>query len=138
MRPSSPRYSANRATVFLVILGTLAILYQLVAHFPAVTSNIGSALQHALPSAASSNFCTKEIGEGVCCELFLGAEPCADECRKEYVDRETFTLTKEYDECADQCLVMYKSTCGEAEGKTDDHAEEREPTVLKGMDTATP
>ncbi|KAF2182067.1 hypothetical protein K469DRAFT_498837, partial [Zopfia rhizophila CBS 207.26] len=73
-----------------------------------ITSSITSSLQKSFPP---SNFCTKDVGHGVCCKLHLKAEPCLDECRSTYVDRETLTLTKEYDECSDKCLAVYKSTC---------------------------
>jgi hypothetical protein len=96
--------------VFLLFLGTLAMLYHLV---PLITTSIPQRLH--LPHLSSS--CTKDIGEGLCCDLFLGAEPCVEACREKFVDRETFTLTNEYDECSDRCLVLYKGSCAAKEGE---------------------
>ncbi|KAF2867771.1 hypothetical protein BDV95DRAFT_610675 [Massariosphaeria phaeospora] len=73
-----------------------------------LTPLVRSGLRKAFPP---ESFCTKEIGEGNCCDLYMAAEPCVDECRKSFVDRQTFQLTKEYDVCADKCLVRYRAAC---------------------------
>jgi len=97
--------------IFLLFLGTLALLSQLL---PPLTRNLSSQIRQ-LPHFTSP--CTSEIGAGLCCDLFLGAEPCVEQCREKYVDRETFTLTNEYDECADRCLIAYKGSCVGREGE---------------------
>ncbi|KAF2678638.1 hypothetical protein K458DRAFT_408702 [Lentithecium fluviatile CBS 122367] len=99
--------------VFLLFLGTLAMLYQFV---PLITSSLSTSLRN-LPIPHLSSSCTKDIGDGLCCDLFLGAEPCIEQCREKFVDRETWTLTNEYDECADRCLVVYKGSCAGREGE---------------------
>ncbi|KAF2710010.1 hypothetical protein K504DRAFT_454377 [Pleomassaria siparia CBS 279.74] len=98
--------------VVLVVFAIVATYYKILPTFFSAPSSLINSLS-TLPSLTTPpSFCTKEIGEGVCCELHLGAEPCLDECRKNFMDRQSFALTKEYDECADQCLVMYRTTCG--------------------------
>jgi hypothetical protein len=96
--------------VFLLFLGTLALLTQLL---PPLTRTLAPHL--SLPHFSSA--CTSEIGAGLCCDLLLGAEPCVEQCREKHLDRETFTLTNEYDECADRCLIVYKGSCEGREGE---------------------
>lgn len=60
---------------------------------------------------SKGSFCTQDIGDAQCCTLYIAAAPCVDECRKQHVDRATFTLTKEYEECADVCLAAYTAIC---------------------------
>lgn len=103
----SPR---SHITAFLVALGLLAFCYNLLATFPSLTSGIRTTLQHALPK---DNFCTKDIGQGACCDLFVAAEPCIEACREEHMDRETFALTQEYDVCQEQCLAAYTRQCAD-------------------------
>jgi hypothetical protein len=99
--------------VVLLCLALTVTYYKVIPSFSSTTDYIVSSIESSLQSSpSSSSFCTKEIGEVVCCDLHLGAEPCLDECRKTFVDRQTFQLTKEYEECADQCLTMYHATCG--------------------------
>ncbi|OAL44432.1 hypothetical protein IQ07DRAFT_604808 [Pyrenochaeta sp. DS3sAY3a] len=62
-------------------------------------------------SQHQTSLCTKEIGSSGCCALYLDAAPCLDECRKEYVDRETLVLTAEYEGCAGTCLARYEDVC---------------------------
>ncbi|KAK3209780.1 hypothetical protein GRF29_44g650499 [Pseudopithomyces chartarum] len=102
------RSSRTPITVFLVVLGLLALCYNLLATFPSLTTSLKTSLQAALPQ---DNFCTKDIGQGVCCDVFMAAEPCVEQCREDFVDRETFELTQEYDMCAAQCLAEYTSAC---------------------------
>lgn len=52
-----------------------------------------------------------------------------EECRRNHLDRETLTLTKEFEDCSDQCMIVYKSTCTKGEGSksvvnSDDFARE--------------
>ena len=110
--PTTSRMQTSRPflPIFILFLGTLALLTQLL---PPVTRSIGTRLQ--LPHFTSP--CTSDIGAGLCCELFLGAEPCVEQCREKHLDRETFTLTNEYDECADRCLIAYKGSCVGKEGE---------------------
>lgn len=106
----SPQHSIIIVLLFIALAATY---YKVIPYFSSTTDYIVSSIESSLQTSLSSpSFCTKEIGEGVCCDLHLGAEPCLDECRKTYVDRQSFQLTKEYDECADTCLVMYRATCG--------------------------
>ncbi|KAF2005691.1 hypothetical protein P154DRAFT_413852, partial [Amniculicola lignicola CBS 123094] len=68
-------------------------------------------------SIRPSGLCTQDISEGVCCDLYQAAEPCQDECRKTWVDRETMRLTKEWDVCQEKCLMAYEGTCGDGKEK---------------------
>jgi hypothetical protein len=52
------------------------------------------------------------IGDGQCCALFMKAAPCVEECRKQFVDREMFTLTLEYEECSETCLRNWEGCNG--------------------------
>ena len=101
-------------TILLVALGALAFFYQLLSAFPSLSSNLRTTLQHALPA---SNYCTKDIGEGVCCDLFMAAEPCVEDCREQHMDRETFALTQEFDACSTQCMTAYRAECGDDEAR---------------------
>ncbi|KAF1359645.1 hypothetical protein EJ07DRAFT_41150, partial [Lizonia empirigonia] len=84
----------------LFILCVPVFLYQLVPAFTQSTDTlIDSVVNHF-----QENRCTAEIGDAQCCALFMEAAPCVEECRKQFVDRETFMLTLEYDECTDTCL----------------------------------
>jgi hypothetical protein len=94
--------------LFLLFLGTLALLSQLL---PSLTQSLTPYL------ASTSSHCTSEIGQGLCCDLFMAAEPCVEQCREKHLDRETFTLTNEYDECSDRCYVGYKGSCEGMEGE---------------------
>lgn len=105
-------------TAFLVFLGLLALCYNILATFPSLTSDLRTTLQHALPK---DSYCTKDIGEGVCCDLFMAAGPCVEACREDHIDRETFALTEEFEVCQEQCLVSYTKQCtddGATEGST--------------------
>jgi hypothetical protein len=107
------KHSHPSVLVILLCVALAATYYKVIPYFGSTTDYIVSSIESSLQSSLSSpSFCTKEIGEGVCCDLHLGAEPCLDECRKTFVDRQTFQLTNEYEECADQCLIMYRATCG--------------------------
>lgn len=70
-----------------------------------------SKLQLQNTISQSKTFCTKEIGNAACCNLYLSAEPCVDECRKNFLDRDTWQPTKEYDECESMCRSVYSVTC---------------------------
>jgi hypothetical protein len=86
--------------VLLFILCVPIFLYQLVPAFTQSTDTlISKGLTHFYEQP-----CTVDIGDAQCCSLFTQATPCVEECRKEFVDRETFTLTLEYEACADTCL----------------------------------
>lgn len=110
---STMKTSHPSVLVILLCLALATTYYKVIPHFSKTADYIVSSIESSLQSSLSSpSFCTKEIGEGVCCDLHLGAEPCLDECRKAFMDRQTFQLTQEYEECADQCLVMYRASCG--------------------------
>ncbi|OAK95398.1 hypothetical protein IQ06DRAFT_352432 [Phaeosphaeriaceae sp. SRC1lsM3a] len=111
--PSTPRKStASRykhiLATFLLILCIPIAIYQLVPRFTHATDEIVDSL---IEHIRGPEMCTSEIGNAHCCALFLDAAPCVDECRKQHVDRVTYMLTKEYDECADTCLAGYNSEC---------------------------
>lgn len=106
-------------TAIIICLGIAAFFYSVLPRFTSATDYFTSRLADKIHSShpdSKASFCTEEIGEGLCCDLYLGAEPCVDECRKNYVDRETFTLTKEFDECRDHCLTVYQETCRKENG----------------------
>ncbi|KAF1951205.1 hypothetical protein CC80DRAFT_553584 [Byssothecium circinans] len=107
---STSRFSRSPVTILLILLGSLAIIYQLFATFPSLATTLYGSLPTSSPSS-----CTKDIGGGRCCALFLDAEPCVEECRRGFVDRETFFLTEGFEGCADECLVEYAGSC-EGEG----------------------
>ncbi|KAF2658661.1 hypothetical protein K491DRAFT_676252 [Lophiostoma macrostomum CBS 122681] len=99
-------------TAILLFLGLAAFFYRILPNFTSATDAITSAITSSLRQSISPpSFCTKDVGEGLCCELHLAAEPCIDECRKAFLDRQTFQPTKEYSSCADECLVVYHTTC---------------------------
>lgn len=86
-------------------------LYQLVPAFTQSTDNlITIVIDHF-----REGHCTTDIGDAQCCALYMEATPCVDECRKRFVDRETFTLTLEYDECADTCMRSWEGCSGAQE-----------------------
>lgn len=99
-------------TTLLICLCILVFFYQLVPSFTEATDEIvGLVTDHFNLRPAGSDSCTKEVGSAQCCGLFLAAAPCLEQCRKLHIDRETLSLTLEYDECASQCLVEYHTTC---------------------------
>jgi hypothetical protein len=98
--------------VLILLLGITALLYQAIPAFHLSTTHITVTVASVFSKHLShSSLCTKAVGDSTCCALHLQAEPCLDECRKAFMDRETFEPTREYDECADQCLVVYQSIC---------------------------
>jgi hypothetical protein len=101
-------------SAILLILCIPIFLYHLVPTFTHATDDIMITFTTRLRGQSSQ--CTSEVGSAFCCTLFLNAAPCVDECRKIHVDRVTWMLTKEYDECADTCLATYQGSCGTAEG----------------------
>jgi hypothetical protein len=102
------------SSTILLILCILAFFYHLVPTFTNATDDIMTSLTTRLRGQSSQ--CTSEVGSANCCTLFLDAAPCVDECRKTHVDRVTWMLTKEYDDCTDICLATYYGSCGRAEG----------------------
>jgi hypothetical protein len=111
-RPTTTRYTP-RYRPLLTILFLLCIpifIYQLIPTFTHTTDTAIDALLSKIRTPAS--FCTKDIGDAHCCELYLAAAPCQDECRNRHVDRETLVLTAQYDDCASGCLASYEKICG--------------------------
>jgi len=49
----------------------------------------------------------------------MKATPCVEECRKQFIDRETFTVTLEYDECANKCMRDWSGCNGVQRKRTD-------------------
>ena len=114
-RPYSPRSRSRSILVILLfILCVPVFLYQLV---PAFTRSTDTIIENVVAHFWETP-CTSDIGDGQCCALFMKATPCVEECRKRFVDRETFTLTLEYDECADTCLRDWQG----CNGVSRDHA----------------
>jgi hypothetical protein len=108
---STPRYRIILATCLFVLCIPI-FFYRLVPSFThASDAFIADVTSRIRAQSSSGGFCTKEIGNAQCCALYLAASPCVDECMKQHVDRLTFTLTQEYDECADTCLATYSETC---------------------------
>lgn len=98
---------------FLVILSLPSLSYHFSQSFRAATdATVSSILSRLHSQMSSSDMCTKQIGSGHCCSIYMDAMPCVDECSKRHVDRETLRLTLEYDECAEVCLVSYEGLCG--------------------------
>lgn len=117
--PSTCRYSPRYRPILAGLLIFLCIpifFYHLV---PAVTTAtdkvIYSLSSQVFGQTSRGEFCTTEVGDAYCCQLYLDATPCVDECRKQHVDRETLSLTLEYDQCADKCMVIYSDVCEQAE-----------------------
>ncbi|XPS78814.1 hypothetical protein M3J07_010825 [Ascochyta lentis] len=110
--PSSTRSRTRSVlTTILFILCVPIFLYQLVPAFTLSTDNlVESVVAHLRESQ-----CTADIGDAHCCALFMKATPCVEECRRHFVDRETFTLTREYDDCADTCLRSWEGCNGAQE-----------------------
>jgi hypothetical protein len=110
---STSRYRSILITVLFVLCIPI-FFYQLIPSFTHASDAFISDLATRIRSQAS--FCTKDVGDAQCCAMYLTAAPCVDECRKQYVNRITYKLTLEYEECADVCLVEYSGACGRAEG----------------------
>ncbi|KAH6625320.1 hypothetical protein C7974DRAFT_312773 [Boeremia exigua] len=101
VRPSSTRSRPRALLVTLLFALCVPIfLYQLV---PAFTQSTDTLIDKILAHFEDFH-CTADIGDAQCCALFMKATPCVEECRTQFIDRETFTATIEYDECADTCL----------------------------------
>jgi hypothetical protein len=117
MRPTTrsqcrytPRYRAILPTL-LFLLCIPIFFYQLVPRFTHATDGIILSLTNGLHPQSTSTFCTKQVGTPHCCAVYLAAAPCLDECTKQHMDRVTFSITAQYDDCADECLVEYNGTC---------------------------
>jgi hypothetical protein len=112
--PKAPRPSHFWVVPILLFLGLMAFLYEDMPFFSSTTEYITSSIELSLQKYYPlPSFCTETIGEEICCQLRLEAEPCLDECRKLYTNRQTFEPTKSSAECEAQCLVVYQITCGE-------------------------
>ncbi|KAF2818669.1 hypothetical protein CC86DRAFT_388789 [Ophiobolus disseminans] len=116
---SSTTATSSYRPILIKILFILCIpifFYHLVPGFSAASGAFISDLTSRIRAHTSSEgYCTTEIGDAQCCTLYLDAAPCVDECRKQHVDRVTFTLTKEYEVCADTCLGTYAAACQKVE-----------------------
>lgn len=108
---TTSRYRSILATLLFIICVPIS-LYRLIPSFREASDPFISDMATRIQAQTSGGgFCTKEIGGAQCCALYLDAAPCVDECRKQHVDRVTFTLTRKYDECVDVCLATYTATC---------------------------
>ncbi|KAF2026436.1 hypothetical protein EK21DRAFT_74216 [Setomelanomma holmii] len=116
---STPQKSRYRPviTTFLLLLCIPIFFYHLVPSFTHATDDFMASITTRIRGQKTSRgeFCTKKIGDAQCCNLYLDASPCIDECRKQHVDRVSYILTKEYDQCADRCLATYNSVCQRAD-----------------------
>jgi hypothetical protein len=111
-KTSAPSRTRPILAAILLVLCVPIFFYHLVPSFTHATDDFLSVLTMQLRGQASrADFCTSEVGSTHCCSLFLDAAPCLDECRKQYVDKVAYMLTKEYDECSDKCLVHYNAAC---------------------------
>ncbi|PSN59448.1 hypothetical protein BS50DRAFT_640996 [Corynespora cassiicola Philippines] len=103
-------------TALLVFLGLVAFFFKVLPGYTTATDSILTSLASKLhESISAQSMCTEDVGIGHCCEIYSAAEPCLDECRKNHLDRQTFALTKEYDQCASTCLGVYRATCKKEE-----------------------
>jgi hypothetical protein len=104
--------SRTRSTIasILILLCVPMFFYHLVPSFTHATDEFITIITSTMRGQSSQ--CTREIGSTYCCTLFMESAPCVDECRREHVDRVTWILTEEYDECANTCLVRYEESCG--------------------------
>jgi len=110
----TPRYRAILPTL-LILLCIPIFFYQLVPKYTHATDDFISSLTNTLRPQSTSTFCTKEVGTPHCCAVYLAAAPCLDECRKQHMDRETLSVTAQYESCADECLAEYQDTCKKAQ-----------------------
>lgn len=100
----------------LTVLCLPIFFYHLVPSFTHATDDFMDSIStRILRQQLGSDFCTSDVGSPQCCLVYLDAQPCLDECQKQHIDRVSFALTREYDECADQCLVKYNTQCQRAE-----------------------
>jgi hypothetical protein len=98
--PSTAPHRYRSIIISLLLLLCIPIfVYHIVPGFTRATDEL---LEDLATRIRGDGFCTKEVGSRQCCALFLEAAPCVDECRKKYVDRETWMLTREYEECAEK------------------------------------
>jgi len=109
--PASSRYRPVITTLLLVVCIPI-FFYHIVPTFTHTTDDFISVLAMRLRGPSSrAALCTSEVGSAYCCNLFLTASPCVDECRKQHLDRVTYVITEEYDVCADNCLAQYTAAC---------------------------
>ncbi|KAH4347144.1 hypothetical protein HBH98_102650 [Parastagonospora nodorum] len=114
LHSSNPASSRHRPaiTTLLLVLCVPIFFYHIVPTFTHTTDDFMSILAVRLRGPSSrAALCTSEVGSAYCCDLFLNASPCVDECRKQHLDRVTYMITEEYDVCADKCLVHYITAC---------------------------
>jgi benzoyl-CoA reductase/2-hydroxyglutaryl-CoA dehydratase subunit BcrC/BadD/HgdB len=103
------RYRFILPPLFIFLLCTFFFYYHSVPSFAFATDNVLSTVTTTFRQ--QTGFCTKGVGNRRCCHYYLEAAPCLDECRKEHVNRTTFELTKEYENCSDGCLLRYNRAC---------------------------
>jgi hypothetical protein len=111
---SNPASSRHRPAIaiLLLVLCIPTFFYHIVPTFTHTIDDFMSILAMRLRGPSSrAALCTSEVGSAHCCDLFLQASPCVDECRKQHLDRVTYMITEEYDVCADKCLVHYTTAC---------------------------
>lgn len=102
-------------TCILIFFGIFTLLYQFSPLVRTTSNSIFSSLKTTFIDSQVDllgDLCTPDIGRGLCCHLRFEAEPCIDECRKNFMDRQTFRTTAHFDGCATGCLYAYEETCG--------------------------
>jgi hypothetical protein len=109
-RPTTATYRYRSIITSLLLLLCIPVFVYHIA--PGFTSATDEFVEDLAARLRGEGFCTKTVGSRRCCALFLEAAPCVDECRKNYVDRVTWTLTREYEECAERCERGYRRVCG--------------------------
>jgi hypothetical protein len=128
----TPRHYQNRqiSTIILLFVSIASLLYLFTPIRSFLLAYVPSKVLDSIPhhqfhiSSPANSFCAVAVGrDGACCSLRLGAEPCLDECRKRFIDRETFFLTSEYETCEAGCLAAWKGACGQE--KEDDQLKVR-------------
>lgn len=105
--PNHPIQKSKIFSVILLIVAFLAIVTHLLTSF--AIPSLSSEFAHTIAAATSSHAesCTSNVGDSICCALFMEAEPCVEECRREFVDRETREMKLGFGDCEGRCLKTY-------------------------------
>ncbi|PVH94448.1 hypothetical protein DM02DRAFT_190953 [Periconia macrospinosa] len=118
LRHTQASLAIQRSKLFSTVLFTLALL-AIITHLltSSVIPSLSTDFAHTI-AAATPSACTTSIGDSICCSLFSEAEPCVEECRRKFMDRETMEVRAGFGECKDMCLTTYHDEgCNEKSGK---------------------
>lgn len=116
---SKPKSYILIPTLFITFALTV-FLYHTSPSFHSSADTVINTLSAYIPSCfrhstsvtpAKSDLCTKQVGDEVCCALYLEAMPCVDVCRASFVHRDTMKVGEGYSECEEKCLVGYEQKC---------------------------